>query len=86
MLQSDQIVLTGAQITVHAHNSILHFLVKKLLSRASTFNPEKLLTIAACTTEKWKASANAQRPMPGVGDFFFRKESVYQRFANFFRG
>ena len=31
----------------------------------------RLLTTAACTTEKGKADANVQqRPTPGVGDFF----------------
>ena len=37
---------------------------------------EKLLTTAACITEKGKASANAQRPTPGVSVFFL-KEGAY---------
>ena len=55
---------------VHAHNSIWHSSVKKFLSLASSFSMEKLLTIAACATEKGKAGANAQRPTLGIGDLF----------------
>ena len=75
MLKSNKIVLTSAQIIVHAHNSILS-LVKKFLCSTSGFNVVKLLTTAACTTEKGKAGANAQRPTPGLGHFFV-KEGAY---------
>ena len=37
---------------------------------------EKLLTCAASTTEKGKAGANAQKPTPGVDDFFFFEKKV----------
>ena len=48
---------------------------------------EKLLTTAACATEKGKAGANAQKPTPGAGDFFFLKEDAYNKdLFNFFRG
>ena len=39
---------------VHAYNSILLSVVKKFLSLANAFNKEKLLTTAACTTEREK--------------------------------
>ena len=73
----NKIVLIRAQIMVHAHNSVYHYLVKKFLSpTASSFNMEKLPTIAACTTEKGKAGAYTQRPTPGVDDFFFFSKKV----------
>ena len=37
---------------------------------------EKLLTTAACTAEKRKAGANAQRSTPEVGNFFFFEKKV----------
>ena len=39
---------------------------------------KNLLTTAACTTEKGKAGANAQRPTSGLGNFFI-KEGAYCR-------
>ena len=70
LLKSNEIVLIGAQIKMHAHNNVSHYLVKKFLSLARSFNMEKLLTTTACTTEKVKAGAHAQRPTLGLGNFF----------------
>ena len=68
MLKSNKIVLIGVQIMIHAHHSIYNSLVEKFLSSASSIQRGKLLTTAACTTEKGKAGANAQRPTPGMGN------------------
>ena len=66
MLQSNKIVLIGAQIMVHANNKIVHSLVKKFVfSKYCSFNMKKLLNTAACTTENEKAGANAQDPRRG---------------------
>ena len=58
MLKCTKIVSIGAQI-----------MEQYLLSLASSFNVEKLLTTAACTPENRKVCANAKRPTPGVGAY-----------------
>ena len=65
---------------VNAHNSILHTLVKKFLSLASSFNKEKLLTTAASTNEKGKAGADAQA---GNGWLFFVKKICLLKIVGF---
>ena len=73
MLESDKMVLKGAQIKMHTLNSLLHWL--KVPSLASCLNMEKLLTMPACATEKGKAGINAcPQAHAGDGLLFFRKK------------
>ena len=78
MLRSNKIVLIGARFMVRAHYSVYHSMIKKFLSLSSSFNMKKLLTTAACATEKWKAGANAQRPSHAGGWLLFLlKDGAY---------
>ena len=82
MLKSNKIVSIGARIMVHAHNSTKPCLVEKFLFLASrpSFNMEKLFTIATCTTEKWKAGANAQMEVHAWGWVSFEKKCILKIF------
>ena len=69
---------------VHAHNSrpILHSLHKKFLLLASSFNMEKLLSIATCSLSL-RSRSWCELPHRGWVTFFFRKKVPVKDVLNF---